>query len=186
MDKDGQAAPVDDDFSCSYCRKSGQRESYASVYLLWKKGLHEENCWSKRQQYDDFCVWATTAGVESGEDFKLDKKEVEEPVAVICEYQNKYLVAMANMNAEGQGRLKQKRDNIMEIDLLVNKSLIFRPLLLFDTSDKKKGIVWRDKKAPDGFQDHMGKCDVVAELASAPSEMKFRQILRGHAGEAMK
>lgn len=74
----------------------------------------------------------------------------------------------------------------MDIDALVNKAAIVRPLLIVPMSGKKKTKVRRAKKETGSSQNHVGKYNVVAELASAPTGMNFGQLRRGDADEASK
>lgn len=56
------------------------------------------------------------------------------------------LVATAKRNFEVQVLLEQKRDKVMEIDALMNRAPIVRPLLFFPTNVKKKSKVRRVNK----------------------------------------
>lgn len=72
----------------------------------------------------------------------------------------------------------------MDIDAVVSKAPIGRPLLVFPTSGKKESKDRRTKNVLESLKDHVEKYDMVAELAYALSDMIFGQLFRVHADEA--
>lgn len=72
-------APVDEDFSCSYCVRKSHHANLCphnphknTRYTFFVRTSHfEKICWSKGQQNGDRRVEATAAPVKSGEELKL-------------------------------------------------------------------------------------------------------------------
>ena len=114
-------------------------------------------------------------------------------VTVITESTKGELVAAMNRNAEGEALPKQSKNReYVSIPRLLNPTPMalrgtvglnepLRVPRVKPTRQKKKNV---SKKA--AFQEHVGKYNVVSELANAPSGLTFGQLVRGDSEGARK
>lgn len=93
-------------------------------------------------------------------------------------------MAVTKRNAEDPALPEQRRDNVMELDSILNQTQISQPSFLPIHSLMRNKKDCKNLKKTGGLRERVWKHNIVAELTSVPTGMKFRQLLRGDAEEA--
>lgn len=146
MDRAGLSGPTNEDFNCRCYGQKGHRAAKCPqktpqenlVYFLWEEGPFRRNLPVKGAANGYSPVEVAAARVESGEELKWKKKEDDEPMPIVRESQNRYLVAAYKGTDESQTLPKIKGCNLVDIDAIFNKAPIVRPPLFVPTPGKKK------------------------------------------------
>ena len=179
--------------NCSFCKEPGHSASRFRVNLhrdtrcskCGKIGHAIETCWAKEGRYGTPQIaLAPRSGDQTG----------SKQVTFIAESTDGGLVAAAKRNAEGEAIPKQRkiRDEVT-IPKLLNPSRTVPPGLpmapgrtLFEAPIARKPKRKKMKTRKAALQEHVGKYNVVSELARAPSGLTFGQLVLGDAESARR
>ena len=191
---------------CSYCEKSGHgagrcesnphRNTRCPRCQKW--GHSEATCWIKIKPEQARKVTIAEARTESGVEQKLASSghpvgnSAGNQVSILTEVCSDDFVAATKRTADGAPLPKQVR---AEGDIPVHDLLNPAPRLRVPRNEigqlrqlprgqRPRRTKNKTKKA--GIQEHVGKYNVVAELANAPAGLTFGQLMRGDAEEAKK
>lgn len=113
----------------------------------------------------------------------MKEKNDEEPVFGVQEFQKGDLMAVEKVNVDGQAFQKQRRDNVMELNELMNKAPVVRPPMDVPEPRRKRKKTYKINKASGDLQDHVKKYNLVTDLHSVSPGMNFGQLLSGDAEE---